>query len=954
MCSNIMDNQLLDNSKCCSEQNLMMTFKSRAPLELHTRHMVIVSAIDEETLTCCVQLLSLQTNLEQLMIQINNCKKYHFDEIPINGSTCIGQFKNGLYYRATVMGVGDINSLKLYSIDYGTTEMVSFAKVFQIDAEFILDKLQKCFMSQHQSKRFKDNLPSVMQQVAVSWFVNPHNFHCQLKCNDAKLVDLMKNIQTKYSKIKSNAFNAEVEDAVIVKYKQDNIMYRGRIVNIKEQRYLIQFVDYGFKDIVGPTDIFPIEDEFLLEPTFAIKCKINSIIPIRMDKSNLPQIYGFFKQNVYDCMFNETDANGYTNVELSHNGADVGLQLVENGFAIFASEDIRNDIEFDLLRGQFIKGKILGVKSFQIFFVNLFQTDSQFECGLYKWNCDENDPEYNKMRKSFCEMTENNTFIIYINEIQGTKLFVTLYDSSGCKVVPFSSDESISSVFPLCAKPVYRQNMNVIISHRNGDQAFIQEDSDMTLLSELLDNLFQFYENNGDMPQTELTEGNVCAAKSLLDSNWYRAIIIQSRENDYLVRYVDYGNEELLPFNNIKELSTAYYELYMLCLEVIASNDFCHDASDDLIKVNLSRKGKMWYLTSGHKLCNNEQSHPAPEISSKSNNVGHKDSIQTELTQTCDLVIVAHIDSPSQFWVQDASNKEALLHLQEVLQNIAEKLPSLTNLQVGRICVAKYSIDDLWYRAVILDADSDITTIRFIDFGNTDVIENSDNLLKDLDGELKQIEPLATKCSLLAASVEGDDWSENACKEFEEFVNFLKLSNKMNGHGITCDVSDIHDTSVLCSDSDVLTQKKTGYISHFVDLNEFYVQLECDRAGLEFLEDALSNAASFPVCKNPVKDVVCVAQFADDMLWYRASILNVLPDCYEVFFIDFGNTGTTKEIRDMPASLDNIGQLAKQCYIFIPDDLSSLSFEIGQKLQEISGDGLTIFDIEFMSLCSPS
>lgn len=85
-----MDNQLLDNSKCCSEQNLMMTFKSRAPLELHTRHMVIVSAIDEETLTCCVQLLSLQTNLEQLMIQINNCKKYHFDEIPINGSTCIG------------------------------------------------------------------------------------------------------------------------------------------------------------------------------------------------------------------------------------------------------------------------------------------------------------------------------------------------------------------------------------------------------------------------------------------------------------------------------------------------------------------------------------------------------------------------------------------------------------------------------------------------------------------------------------------------------------------------------------------------------------------------------------------------------------------------------------------------------------------------------------------------
>lgn len=49
--------------------------------------------------------------------------------------------KDGLCYRSTMMGVKGMNLLKLYTVDYGTTEMVPFSKIFQIEPEFVSDKV---------------------------------------------------------------------------------------------------------------------------------------------------------------------------------------------------------------------------------------------------------------------------------------------------------------------------------------------------------------------------------------------------------------------------------------------------------------------------------------------------------------------------------------------------------------------------------------------------------------------------------------------------------------------------------------------------------------------------------------------------------------------------------------------------------------------------------------------
>lgn len=500
----------------------------------------------------------------------------------------------------------------------------------------------------------------------------------------------------------------------------------------------------------------------------------------------------------------------------------------------------------------------------------------------------------------------------------------------------------------------------------------------------------------GVMLPLKSNKGTICAAQSLLDENWYRALILECNE-DILVRYLDYGNEELLPLCNVKELHSNYFELHALCLEVTIDNDFEYNDSEEAIDVVLIHEDHNWKLRIQNQSCN-DQSNTSPRnacIESQEKNLTSKtlchgavlpdydnlpEANLVETTQeTSEIVQVTHTDSPNQFWVQKINKLNELNEIHASLQTIAEKLPSLTTLHIGKICVAKYSIDEQWYRSIIIDADNELTTVRFIDYGNTETYFNEHNLIKDLDGDLKTMEAFATKCSLMAVPAKGDEWSDNVCKVFEEFIetsdtfrmeNIIKTETCSyvrllcgetdiaehliaNGHALVMSNVVLENPTILCSDSDVMFQKKTGYISHFITLNEFYVQLECDRVGLEFLEDALANAETFPVYKNPVKNAVCVAQFADDMLWYRASILQVFDDHYEVFFVDFGNTSITTEIREMPEAIDNIGQLAKQCYISIPNNVSNLSSQIGEKLQEISADGLTVFEIDFMTLNSP-
>lgn len=137
-------------------------------------------------------------------------------------------------------------------------------------------------------------------------------------------------------------------------------------------------------------------------------------------------------------------------------------------------------------------------------------------------------------------------------------------------------------------------------------------------------------------------------------------------------------------------------------------------------------------------------------------------------------VILTHFDTPSEFYLQLSEATETVEKLQSELQTAAATLPDLENPSAGVLCAAPYSLDQLWYRAQVLDADADITTVRFVDYGNTDVLENGVTMVKTLTPELLMLEQHARRCSLNVTPVE-EEWSPVALERFEELTANAEL-----------------------------------------------------------------------------------------------------------------------------------------------------------------------------------
>jgi hypothetical protein len=80
---------------------------------------------------------------------------------------------------------------------------------------------------------------------------------------------------------------------------------------------------------------------------------------------------------------------------------------------------------------------------------------------------------------------------------------------------------------------------------------------------------------------------------------------------------------------------------------------------------------------------------------------------------------------------------------------VRSPLVLLTQPHLGQMCVAKYSDDNQWYRALVKDVADDLKNVRvfFIDYGNEEIVPVNGNLLI-LNEKFRQHPPMAIRCCL--------------------------------------------------------------------------------------------------------------------------------------------------------------------------------------------------------------
>uniref|UniRef100_A0A663EHT9 Tudor domain containing 6 n=1 Tax=Aquila chrysaetos chrysaetos TaxID=223781 RepID=A0A663EHT9_AQUCH len=310
-------------------------------------------------------------------------------------------------------------------------------------------------------------------------------------------------------------------------------------------------------------------------------------------------------------------------------------------------------------------------------------------------------------------------------------------------------------------------------------------------------------------------------------------------------------------------------------------------------------------------------------------------------------VVVSYVENPSNFWCQLSRNCHDLNVLMAEIQEYC-KNSSHPHAWPNSVCLAQYSEDEKWYRALIISEvpSAEKVEVIYVDYGNREMVSLTN--LRSTNEHFLRLEAQAFRCSLYnLIQPNGQDpfaWDEEAIQAFQEFVDtssshselkctifaLASINNKelfnivdlMTPFQSACQfltkrgvarplspqkplVSSVQLHSYYYSMHDIkIGSEEDVYITHVEDPRTFFCQLERCADILAQLTDNISHLSETMTSLKTLQKSrsLCLAKYTDNQ-WYRGVIMKTKPNT-EVFFVDFGNTETIEKDHLLPLPSD--------------------------------------------------
>ncbi|XP_047349819.1 maternal protein tudor-like isoform X3 [Vespa velutina] len=839
------------------------------------------------------------------------------------------------------------------------------------------------------------------KDIIITWFINPNNFYCQILDKEVEFRNMMNEIQRMYVSRKPVTYTLQIGAAVIAIFSEDKALYRAEIIESKNDEYIVQYIDFGNRALVNKSDIYQVERKLMQLPKQAYHCSLQNIKPFigsKWSEVNTQAIDNCFNADKYGCLFHNIENDKYI-VSLNNCGQDVANILVNKNLASYAvantimpTDDKPLDIQkidTNLLNGQILKVKVCNVESASKFHIELSSimensndkhiinknfkmlTDKQnqpIECCLLNASSFE-------MNKNWKEMIENKELIMYVEEVNNNRLIVKLYDLMGNNIK--SQKDTDEKIYPICPTPILNQTYKIIVLYiDHSGSIWLQRSVDYEKDIHLSQALEKHYANCGKTLKPEIDM--LCAVKSV-DGYWNRAKVIKFTDKSVYVNFIDYGNTQEVSIESLMELDPQFFVPYQLAINASLTVTLNGTLSEQInilqdqlfnrnLTANFSNVNKKWIVElfdNEEKISDKFRSMNLVKLSAE-NESKNDQLIAGKKYNVC----VSHIDSPSQFWIQLTNEAEFLRQKYLELQADISTCPLIDGiLEENSLCVAVYSIDNMWYRAEVLDADEDITTVRFIDYGNTDVIDNKSGNIRTLTDNLKSMKRYATKSRLDIIPVDSEDWSEATCDRFSNLVmtadslEALIIADSIpkrvelfvNDKSISEILVEEHHAVRIYAEQDLIDEiveleldPHSAFVSHINSPSEFWVQEEKSIADLEVMSDRFMVADMFPKVDEIKENLLCVAKFPEDEQWYRARVISHNNGETKVIYIDYGNSAISTEIRAIPEDLVKIAPLSRRCCLALPDGVTEWSNKACQEFTKLAADGATIFLLDVL------
>ncbi|XP_017783204.1 PREDICTED: maternal protein tudor isoform X2 [Nicrophorus vespilloides] len=813
-------------------------------------------------------------------------------------------------------------------------------------------------------EEYDDLTKMCLQKVSVCWFFNPANFYCQLYREQVRFSVMMKEIQFTY-KSRNIFTEATVDMPVIAQFEDDGALYRAKIIQKIKSTMSVYFVDFGN---ISKTDIvYQIEKKHMEMPAQALHCSLPDIVPFENKAwPKTEKFSSYFNKDMYSCLFSEKkDKCYYVNLLLEEIDPKTSLNLTVKEKLIddkLASDYIApNKLKVSLLNNRTIRCKLHSMESLSNIELQL-QPKVIVTCSFFFWKNATEDSE--QILRNYI----NKFVIVHVNNIVNDKLSVIFYNELGNLIDLLVGKNNVpENISPVCPYPIIFTSIEGRIVNISGVSIFIKPVKHEETIDSIKQNMCTYYERIS-FEDIKLSVGKMVAFKSK-DSNWYRGRVMKKISEQYRLHVIDYGRIEFVSLKDIRVLTMPFLIYHELVVQVHVKNCAGLEINDLVQLSSLHYKqddlhGKLMVIQSTWKpfivppsksiatlLVSEPEQKPETAIV-EANTKPRTDSNKFQ-------VELSHFDNPNEFYLQLIDSIDTINKLQIKLQQEAPGLPAVDNVTTGILCAAVYSVDQLWYRAQVLDADSDITTVRFIDYGNTDVLNNDSTTIKILPAEMLTLDQHARRCSLYLGPVNGE-WSTAACERFDLLVadkdlevNIVHEDEKSTYVDLYADGQNVGKTLYkenLATKLDFeATNTITGYFSHMNSPSEFWMQLESACGDLEWIADQLEHAENYKPLENSAPGTLCAAIFADDGNWYRARILSNTIAGIEVIFIDYGNSCTCTSLKELPEELVMLPALAQKCSLQKPPGILEWPIDATDRLNTISADGLAIFNVYKLS-----
>lgn len=315
------------------------TYKSRL-LEVGSQHKVFVSFTEEGPELFAVQMVTDAKKLQDMMDEINRRPHSSLAEPPMIGTVCLGRMSGDrIICRAIVMNLSG-SQCKLFFVDFGDTEMVSYYDIFDIPEEFVkpnvfamrfcLSGVKKLEKGPHLNETFKQlvngkvltlrvvapegppliqygelymdnknvldlllaNMKDKLQfkwlemlplgsktSVLVSYVDSCVNFFVQLSENIDMLNAVMEAVKA-HCETSSSPGDLPMGAACCARFPDDTNWYRARIIDTRQNKIIVAYVDYGNEQEVDVSDLRTITPELMRLPAQALKCALKVSVSI--------------------------------------------------------------------------------------------------------------------------------------------------------------------------------------------------------------------------------------------------------------------------------------------------------------------------------------------------------------------------------------------------------------------------------------------------------------------------------------------------------------------------------------------------------------------------------------------------------------------------------------------------------------------------------------------------